>query len=168
LKVKKGATMSTSLYNIEVTDINGQKIPLSNYKNKVLLVVNVASKCGFTPQYKELEELYREYSKAGLEILAFPCNQFGAQEPGDADEIKKFCSLNYDITFPMFAKIDVNGDNASPLFEYLKTNLPGVLGTKAIKWNFTKFLIDRNGLPRVRYAPTDTPSSIKKDIVSLL
>jgi glutathione peroxidase len=168
LKVKKGATMSTSLYNIEVTDINGQKIPMSNYKNKVLLVVNVASKCGFTPQYKELEELYREYSKAGLEILAFPCNQFGAQEPGDADEIKKFCSLNYDITFPMFAKIDVNGDNASPLFEYLKTNLPGVLGTKAIKWNFTKFLVDRNGLPRVRYASTDTPSSIKKDIVSLL
>jgi glutathione peroxidase len=160
--------MSTSLYNIEVTDINGQKIPMSNYKNKVLLVVNVASKCGFTPQYKELEELYREYGKDGLEILAFPCNQFGAQEPGDADEIKKFCSLNYDITFPMFAKIDVNGDNASPLFEYLKTNLPGVLGTKAIKWNFTKFLVDRNGLPRVRYASTDTPSSIKKDIVSLL
>jgi len=160
--------VNPSIYDLEVTDINGQKISMSKYRNKVLLIVNVASKCGFTPQYKELEEIYRELSSKGFEILAFPCNQFGAQEPGDSEEIKKFCSLNYDISFPMFSKIDVNGDSASALFEFLKHQLPGLLGTKAIKWNFTKFLVDKNGLPRVRYAPNDLPENIKKDIVSLL
>lgn len=160
--------MNPSIYDLEVTDINGQRISMSKYRDKVLLIVNVASKCGFTPQYKELEEIYRELSKSGFEILAFPCNQFGAQEPGDSEEIKNFCSLNYNISFPLFSKVDVNGDSASPLFEMLKNSLPGLLGTKAIKWNFTKFLVDRNGLPRVRYAPTDLPENIKKDIVSML
>lgn len=160
--------MNPSIYDLEVTDINGQRISMSKYRNKVLLIVNVASKCGFTPQYKELEEIYRDLNKSGFEILAFPCNQFGAQEPGDSEEIKNFCSLNYNISFPLFSKVDVNGDSASPLFEMLKNSLPGLLRTKAIKWNFTKFLVDRNGLPRVRYAPTDLPENIKKDIVSML
>jgi glutathione peroxidase len=160
--------MNPSIYDQEVTDINGQRISLSTYRNKVLLIVNVASKCGFTPQYKELEAIYRELGPKGLVVLAFPCNQFGSQEPGSAEEIKNFCTINYEISFPLFSKVDVNGDSASPLFEFLKSSLPGVLGTKAIKWNFTKFLIDKNGLPRVRYAPTDLPENIKKDIVSLL
>jgi len=159
--------MSSSVYDFSVKNIEGKEVKLSDYQGKVILVVNVASKCGFTPQYKDLELLYKEYHQKGLEILAFPCNQFGAQEPGDENEIKNFCSLNYDVTFPMFSKIDVNGDGAHPLYNYLKESLPGVLGTKAVKWNFTKFLVDKEGHPVKRYAPTDKPLDLKSDIEKL-
>ena len=160
--------MSKSIYDFEVKDINGETISLKKYEGKTLLVVNVASKCGFTPQYTELEQVYKEYKDQGLEILAFPCNQFGAQEPGDAEEIKKFCSLTYDVSFPMFSKVDVNGDGAAPVYNYLKESLPGILGSKAVKWNFTKFLVDKNGKPIERYAPTDKPLDIAKDIKKIL
>ena len=131
-------------------------------------VVNTASKCGFTPQYEGLEALHRELGPRGFEVLAFPCNQFGAQEPGDAAEIASFCSLTYDVTFPVFAKIDVNGDDADPLFERLKADAPGLMGTKAIKWNFTKFLVDRDGKVVRRYAPTTKPVDLRRDIEALL
>lgn len=160
--------MSKSIYDFEVTDINGEKVSLKKYEGKALLIVNVASKCGFTPQYTELEQIYKEYKDSGLEILAFPCNQFGAQEPGDAEEIKKFCSLSYDVSFPLLAKVDVNGKDAAPVFTYLKDSLPGLLGIKAIKWNFTKFLVDKSGHPVQRYAPNDKPLSIVKDIKKVL
>lgn len=159
--------MSKSVFDYTVKDINGQDINLSQYKGKLLLIVNVASKCGFTPQYKGLEEMYNEL-KNQVEILGFPCNQFGAQEPGDAEEIKNFCSLTYDVKFPLFAKIDVNGDNASPLYQFLKQEKPGLLGSQAIKWNFTKFLVGRDGQVLKRYAPTDTPEKIKKDLAQYL
>lgn len=160
--------MSKSIYDFNVIDINGQTQSLKKYEGKTLLIVNVASKCGFTSQYTELEQMYKEYKDSGLEILAFPCNQFGAQEPGDAEEIKSFCSLTYDVTFPMFSKVDVNGDQAAPVYTYLKDSLPGVLGIKAVKWNFTKFLVDKTGHPVERYAPTDKPLSILKDIKKIL
>ena len=160
--------MDQNIYNYEVKNINGESVSLSQYQGKTLLIVNVASKCGFTPQYKELEEIYREYKNQGLEILAFPCNQFGAQEPGDENEIKNLCSLNYDLTFPLFSKLDVNGEHTAPLYQFLKESLPGILGIKAIKWNFTKFLIDKSGKPIARYAPTDKPKSILKDIKEIL
>lgn len=155
--------MST-IWDIEVKDIEGKSIKLSTYKGKALLVVNVASKCGFTPQYKDLELIYKDYKDKGFEILAFPCNQFGAQEPGDENEIKNFCSLTYDVTFPMFSKVEVNGDNTHPLFNALKESLPGFMGTKAIKWNFTKFLIGKDGKPLKRYAPNDKPQDMIADI----
>lgn len=160
--------MAQTIYDLEIKKSNGENSTLAEYKNKTLLIVNVASKCGFTPQYKDLEEIYREYKDQGLEILAFPCNQFGAQEPGDAEEIKNFCSLNYDISFPIYSKVDVNGDNESPLFTFLKNSLPGILGSKAVKWNFTKFLVDKTGKPVARYAPTDKPKDILKDIKEIL
>lgn len=160
--------MSKSIYDFSVIDINGKTHQLKEYEGKTLLIVNVASKCGFTSQYTELEQIYKEYKNSGVEILGFPCNQFGAQEPGDADEIKAFCSLTYDVTFPMFAKVDVNGKQAAPLYTYLKDSLPGLLGIKTIKWNFTKFLIDKTGKPVKRYAPTDKPLSILKDIKKIL
>ncbi len=160
--------MSKSIYDFSVIDINGQTQSLKKYEGKTLLIVNVASKCGFTSQYTELEQMYKEYKDSGLEILAFPCNQFGAQEPGDAEEIKSFCSLTYDVTFPMFSKVDVNGDQAAPVYNYLKDSLPGLLGIKAVKWNFTKFLVDKSGHPVARYAPTDKPLSILKDIKKIL
>lgn len=160
--------MTKSIYEFEVLDINGKPQALKTYQGKTLLIVNVASKCGFTNQYSDLEKIYLEYKDQGLEILAFPCNQFGAQEPGDAEEIKNFCSLNYSVTFPLFSKIDVNGDKASPVYNYLKESLPGILGSKAIKWNFTKFLVDKNGKPVERYAPTDKPNDILKDIKKIL
>lgn len=160
--------MTKSIYEFEVLDINGKPQTLKTYQGKTLLIVNVASKCGFTNQYSDLEKIYLEYKDQGLEILAFPCNQFGAQEPGDSEEIKNFCSLNYSVTFPLFSKIDVNGDNASPVYNYLKESLPGILGSKAIKWNFTKFLVDKNGNPVERYAPTDKPNDILKDIKKIL
>lgn len=160
--------MSQSIYDFSVKDINGAEVPLKNYEGKTLLVVNVASKCGFTSQYTELEQIYKEYKDSGLEILAFPCNQFGAQEPGDAEEIKSFCSLTYDVSFPLFAKVDVNGDQTTPVYKYLKDKLSGLFGTKAVKWNFTKFLIDKNGKPIKRYAPTDKPLDILKDIKKIL
>jgi glutathione peroxidase len=160
--------MSQTIYDFEVKNINGEAVSLADYKGKTLLIVNVASKCGFTSQYKELEEIYREYKTQGLEILAFPCNQFGAQEPGDAEEIKNFCSLNYEVSFPLFSKVEVNGEAAAPVYGFLKESLPGILGSKAIKWNFTKFLVDKNGIPHRRYAPTDKPKDILKDIKEIL
>lgn len=158
----------TSIYDFNVTDIDGQSRALSEWRDKVLLVVNVASKCGFTPQYEGLEALYRAHHQAGFAVLGFPCDQFGQQEPGDADEIKQFCSLTYDVSFPMFAKLEVNGADAAPLYRWLKSECPGILGSEAIKWNFTKFLIDREGQARRRYAPKDTPASLEKDIIALL
>ena len=133
-----------------------------------MLFVNVASKCGFTPQYKELEEIYRQYKDQGLEILAFPCNQFGSQEPGNAEDIKAFCGLHYDISFPLFSKVEVNGNDAAPFYTFLKESLPGLLGSKSIKWNFTKFLVNKEGIPHSRYAPTDKPDDILKVIKTIL
>jgi glutathione peroxidase len=160
--------MAQTIYDFEVKNINGQPVSLAQYKGKTLLFVNVASKCGFTPQYKELEEIYRDYKDQGLEILAFPCNQFGSQEPGDAEEIKNFCSLNYDVSFPLFSKVNVNGDETAPVYGFLKESLPGILGSRVVKWNFTKFLVDKNGVPHSRYAPTDKPKDILKDIKEIL
>lgn len=159
--------MSKSVYDFTVKDLSGSDISLSQYKGKFLLIVNTASQCGFTPQYKGLEELHRELG-GKVEVLGFPCNQFGAQEPGDANEIKNFCSLTYDVTFPMFSKIDVNGANTAPLYDFLKKEQKGFLGTSNIKWNFTKFLVDREGQVIKRYAPTDKPEDIRKDIVKLM
>jgi glutathione peroxidase len=157
-----------SIYDFEAKDINGNIKKLSEFKGTALLVVNTASKCGFTPQFDGLEKLFKNYSNKGFQILGFPCNQFGSQEPGDENEIKNFCSLNYNVTFPMFAKVDVNGNNAHPLYKYLKKNSKGFLGTEFIKWNFTKFLIGKNGEVLKRYAPTDTPDDIAKDLEELL
>ncbi|MCP3728985.1 glutathione peroxidase [Sphingomonas sp. MG17] len=157
-----------SIANIPVTAADGSETDLSVYDGKVLLIVNVASKCGFTPQYTGLEALHRNYADRGFEVLGFPCNQFGAQEPGDAAEIASFCSLTYDVTFPVFAKVDVNGDAAAPLYRYLKKAAPGLFGTEGIKWNFTKFLIDRDGEVVERYAPQTKPEDIAKDIEKLL
>jgi len=159
--------MKKNVYEYSVKDMSGQEISLSQYKGKVLLIVNVASKCGFTPQYKGLEELFEEY-KGQVVVLGFPCNQFGQQEPGNAEEIKNFCSLTYDVKFPLFDKIEVNGKNTHPLYEFLKESKPGLLGTEAIKWNFTKFLVDKNGEVVKRYAPNDTPEKIKKEIAQYL
>jgi glutathione peroxidase len=159
--------MSNSVYDFVVKDINGKELSLSQYKGKYLLIVNVASKCGFTPQYEGLETLYREL-KDKVEVLGFPCNQFGKQEPGDENEIKNFCSLTYNVSFPMFAKVDVNGAEADPLYQFLKQEKPGLLGIEAIKWNFTKFLVNPEGQVIKRYAPTDSPDSIKKDLEKLL
>jgi len=159
--------MSKSVFDYTVKDINGQDILLSQYKGKLLLIVNVASKCGFTPQYKGLEELFSEL-KDNVVVLGFPCNQFNGQEPGNEEEIKNFCGLNYDVTFPLFAKVQVNGSEASPLYQFLKEEKPGLLGSKAIKWNFTKFLVDRDGKVVKRYAPTDTPEKIKNEIKQFL
>ena len=159
--------MKKSIYEYSVKDINGQDIVLNQYKGKVLLIVNVASKCGFTPQYKGLEEIFEAY-KGEVVVLGFPCNQFGQQEPGNAEEIKNFCSLSYDVKFPLFQKIDVNGPETHPLYEFLKEAKPGILGTEGIKWNFTKFLVNRNGEVVKRYAPNDKPESIKKDLAQYL
>lgn len=158
----------TTAFEFHARDIKGQDVALSEYAGRVAVVVNVASKCGFTPQYEGLETLYREYADKGFVVLGFPCNQFGAQEPGDAAEIASFCSTTYDVTFPMFAKIDVNGPDALPLFAFLKQAKPGLAGTTAIKWNFTKFLVDRNGAAKRRYAPNDTPETMRRDIEKLL
>lgn len=157
-----------SVTDFDVKKPDGSVEPLAARKGKVLLVVNVASKCGFTPQYAGLEALYRKYRDRGFEVLGFPCNQFGGQEPGAADEIASFCSLNYGVTFPVFAKIEVNGSNADPLYEYLKKAAPGLLGLTWIKWNFTKFLVDREGRVVRRYAPATKPEAIERDIQSLL
>ena len=156
------------LPNIELQRLNGNKEQSRDYADKVLLVVNVASECGFTSQYKDLQTLYEEFHSRGLEILAFPCNQFGGQEPGTPQQIEQFCSTKYGITFPIFQKTDVNGAHTHPLFVYLKTAAPGLLGTEAIKWNFTKFLIGRDGLPLKRYASASSPAGISADIQKLL
>ena len=158
----------TVAYDFTATDIDGHQRPLSEFAGQVLLVVNVASRCGFTPQYAGLEQLWRERSGQGLAVLGFPCDQFGHQEPGDEAEIKSFCALNYDVSFPLFAKIEVNGDKAHPLYRFLKSQAKGVLGSEAIKWNFTKFLVDADGKVLRRYAPTDTPERIGKDLAKLL
>ena len=154
----------TAITDMTVRAADGTPIGLDQWRGKVLLIVNTASKCGFTPQYEGLEALHRELSPRGFEVLAFPCNQFGAQEPGDAAEIANFCSLTYDVTFSVFAKIDVNGERADPLFERLKADAPGVMGTKAIKWNFTKFLVNRDGQVVDRFAPTVKPEKLTGDI----
>ncbi len=158
----------TTIADFTVSTNKGEQLALEDKLGKVLLVVNTASKCGFTPQYEGLEELYRRYRDRGFEVLAFPCNQFGNQEPGNGDEIAEFCKVNFGLTFPLMAKVEVNGDRASPLFDWMKREKPGLMGSKAIKWNFTKFLIDREGAVVKRYAPTDAPKTIAGDIEKLL
>jgi len=158
----------TTAYDFSATDIDGQSLPLDDYRGKVLLIVNVASKCGFTPQYAGLEKLWQDYRERGLVVLGFPCDQFGSQEPGNEAEIKEFCSLTYEVDFPMFAKIDVNGAAAHPLWKWLKDEKGGLLGIDAIKWNFTKFLVGRDGSVLKRYAPTDKPESLAKDVEAAL
>lgn len=159
--------MST-IYEFSAKDITGQLVQFSDFKNKPLLIVNTASKCGFTPQFKGLEELYQSYQPKGFVVLGFPCNQFGSQDPGSNQEITQFCTLNYQVTFPMMAKVEVNGPQADPLFQWLTRTAPGLLGSTAIKWNFTKFLINREGMPNERFAPTTTPDSLRKKIEALL
>ena len=157
-----------SLYDIDVTTIDGASQSMAEYKGKALLIVNVASQCGFTPQYTGLEALYAAYKDKGFAVLGFPCDQFGHQEPGTDAEIQSFCTLNYQLTFPLFAKVEVNGSNAHPLFRLLKSERPGLLGTEAVKWNFTKFLVGKDGTVLKRYAPTDTPEQITKDVAALV
>jgi glutathione peroxidase len=158
----------SQIHDFSATDIRGAEQSLQQYQGKVLLIVNVASKCGFTPQYKGLEAVYRQYKDQGLVVLGFPCDQFGHQEPGDEQEIQNFCSMNYEVSFPLFAKIEVNGAGAHPLYQHLKRSAPGVLGTEAIKWNFTKFLVDRKGQVVKRYGSMDKPEDIARDIAGLL
>ena len=158
----------TTIYDFNAIDIAGQEVSLADYRGKVLLIVNTASKCGFTPQYEGLETLYRDLQDKGLVVLGFPCNQFGNQEPGDAEEIANFCKLTYDVNFPMFAKIDVNGAAAAPLYEFLKREARGLMGSKAIKWNFTKFLVDREGNVIKRFGPQETPERLRGAVEALL
>jgi glutathione peroxidase len=166
--LQQADTHMTQVYDFKATTIDGHEQSLDEYKGKTMLIVNVASKCGFTPQYKGLEDLYEKFRDQGLVVLGFPCDQFGHQEPGDEEEIKNFCALNYDVQFPLFAKIDVNGNDAHPLYKYLKQEAKGVLGSEAIKWNFTKFLVGKDGKVVRRYAPTDTPKGIEKDVEAAL
>ncbi|WP_181357815.1 glutathione peroxidase [Stenomitos frigidus] len=162
------ATASQSIYDFTATSIEGKPISLSTYQNNVLLIVNTASACGFTPQYKGLQALYDKYTSQGFVILGFPCNQFGQQEPGSTAEIQSFCEMRFGVTFPLFQKIDVNGQNAHPLYKYLTKTAPGILGTEAIKWNFTKFLVDRTGKVVSRYSSLTKPEDIEKEIQTLL
>jgi len=157
-----------SIYDFELSAIDNTRVPFSSFKGKTLLIVNVASKCGFTPQYTGLEALYRKYKDRGFLVLGFPCNQFGNQEPGKEEDIATFCDLNYQISFPLFAKIEVNGPNTHPLYKYLKEQKTGILGISAIKWNFTKFLVNKNGEVIKRYAPSDKPEDIDADIEKIL
>ena len=158
----------TTVFDFEAATIDGKARKLADYKGQVLLVVNTASKCGFTPQYKGLEAIYKQFKDRGFAVLGFPCNQFGAQEPGPESEIAEFCEMNYGVSFPMFAKVDVNGSGAHPLFKHLTSAKKGLLGSEAIKWNFTKFLIGKDGAVIERYAPTTTPEAITKDIEKAL
>ena len=160
--------MAESIYSIPLATIDGEAVTLAPYRGQVLLIVNVASQCGFTPQYEGLEALYRRLKDRGLVVLGFPCNQFAGQEPGDEAEIKRFCQLRYDVTFPLFAKLDVNGDGTHPLYRLLKKAQPGLLGTEAIKWNFTKFLVGRDGTVRKRFAPADKPESLAEELEAAL
>ncbi len=157
-----------TVYDFEAQQINGQPVALSQYKGQVMLIVNTASACGFTPQFAGLEALHQTYGERGLAVLGFPCNQFGGQDPASNDKIAEFCQLNYGVSFPMMAKVDVNGASAVPLYQWLCAEAPGLLGTKAIKWNFTKFLVAKDGQVLKRYAPTDTPASLTKDIEAAL
>ena len=156
------------LPDIDLVKIDGKVESLADYNGKTLLIVNVASNCGFTPQYKDLQQMYLDFNNKGLEVLAFPCNQFGKQEPGNHQEIQEFCELNYGVSFQMFEKIDVNGANASPLYDYLKNSAPGLLGSKSIKWNFTKFLVDRSGAVIKRFGSNDSVAKIEKEIKKIL
>ena len=158
----------TTIYDFDALNISGKSVPLKQFKGKALLIVNTASACGFTPQFAGLEELHKTYGGQGLVVLGFPCNQFGAQDKGENSEIAQFCQLNYGVSFPMMAKIDVNGADAHPLYQWLSKEAPGLLGSKSIKWNFTKFLVGKDGQVRKRYAPTDTPASLAKDIEAVL
>jgi len=158
----------SDLYNLSLKDINLNSVDFSSYKGKTLLIVNVASKCGFTPQYKDLQNLSDKYKDQGLEVLGFPCNQFGGQEPGSNEEVQAFCDLTFNVSFQMFDKVEVNGSNASPLFEYLKHESPGILGTEAIKWNFTKFLVNKDGEVVKRFAPKDGGDSIEKELLKII
>jgi glutathione peroxidase len=160
--------MVAKIYEFQVTTLAGDTVYLSDFEDQVLLIVNTASACGFTPQYAELEQLYGSYKDQGFAVLGFPCNQFGAQEPGDARQIAEFCRSNFDVTFPMFAKVDVKGPTAHPLFDYLSATKRGLLNTKSIKWNFTKFLVDRDGIVRARFAPKVAPKKIEPEIQRLL
>ena len=160
--------MSTSLHEFKVKNAQGQETDLGQFKGKAVLVVNVASKCGFTPQYEGLEKLYKQYHERGLAIVAFPCNQFGAQEPGNNEDIQAFCKMNYGVSFPVMAKVDVNGKAAAPVYQFLKESCPGILGTEAIKWNFTKFLVGKDGKVIERYAPTVKPEELNKEIEKVL
>ena len=157
-----------NIHDFSAKTIDGKEKPLSDYKGKALLIVNVASHCGFTPQYQGLQKLYEKYQSRGLEILGFPCNQFGAQEPGSEAEIRSFCELNFGVKFQLFSKIEVNGEGAHPLYRYLTRDLPGILGTEAIKWNFTKFLVDREGVPVKRFGSADKPEALEGEIEKLL
>jgi glutathione peroxidase len=160
--------MSATVYDFSATSIEGQPVDLSTYRGKVLLIVNTASQCGFTPQYQGLQALYEKYRDRGLEVLGFPCNQFGQQEPGSSSDIQSFCQTRFGVSFPLFEKIDVNGANAHPLYKYLVKAAPGLLGIEAIKWNFTKFLVDADGKVVKRYAPNATPADIDRDVAKLL
>jgi glutathione peroxidase len=160
--------MTSALYELSAERLQGEVQALADYAGQVMLIVNTASQCGFTPQFAGLEVLYQRYRERGLAILGFPCNQFGAQEPGAADQIAAFCQKNYGVSFPMFAKIDVNGDHAHPLYQFLKKSAPGLLGSEGIKWNFTKFLVDREGKVIERYAPATPPEALAKDIEAWL
>jgi glutathione peroxidase len=155
-------------FDFTVNDIHGKPVNLADYRGKVLLIVNTASKCGFTPQYKGLQELHERYRDKGLVVLGFPCNQFGHQEPGSNDEINTFCEVNFGVTFPLFGKVDVNGGDAAPLYRHLKEAAPGLLGSEGIKWNFTKFLVSRDGTRVKRYAPTDKPADLVRDVEAFL
>ena len=158
----------TTAYDFVAHSIDGRPVPLANFKGRVLLVVNTASACGFTPQFKGLEELHQTYGPKGLAVIGFPCNQFGSQDPGSNEEIASFCQLNYGVSFPMMSKVDVNGPGADPLYEWLRAEAPGLLGSKSIKWNFTKFLVGKDGAVIKRYAPQDAPASLKGDIEAAL
>lgn len=158
----------TTVYDFKAATLEGEELPLKAFEGKVLLIVNTASACGFTPQYQQLEELQRTLGPRGFSVLGFPCNQFGGQEPGSAQQIAEFCATKYDVTFPMFGKVDVNGDNALPLFDYMKKEKPGFLGSTAIKWNFTKFLVDRSGNVVARHGSTTPPQALTKEIEQLL
>jgi glutathione peroxidase len=160
--------MTRTVYDFEALGIDLAPVPLARFRGQALLIVNVASRCGFTPQYTGLERLHRAHHERGFSVLGFPCNQFGQQEPGDETEIRKFCSSQFAVSFPLFARIRVNGPDAHPLYQFLKQERPGLLGTEAIKWNFTKFLVGRDGLPLRRYGPNDTPESIEPALVELL
>jgi len=155
-------------FDFTVTDIHGKSVDLAQYRGKVLLIVNTASKCGFTPQYKGLQALHERYKDKGLVVLGFPCNQFGHQEPAPNEQIEQFCEMNFGVSFPLFAKVDVNGSNAAPLYKYLKEEAPGILGSEGIKWNFTKFLVGKDGKTIKRYAPTDKPEDLAKDVEAFL
>ena len=160
--------MKETVYDYKVKDINGKEVAMSDFKDKVLLIVNVSSTCGFTPQYKGLQDLYEKYSKDGFEVLAFPCNQFGSQEKGSEQDIKEFCTNNYAVTFPIFSKVEINGNKAEPLFKFLKQQIKGFMGTEAVKWNFSKFLVNKNGQVVKRYGSLDFPENLEGEIKALL